>query len=61
MFPINHLLVFFLAYYFYILSIIGILFYQVEILDNFDRNILTLMQADASLSVGEIADRVALS
>jgi Lrp/AsnC family transcriptional regulator len=33
----------------------------VEILDNFDRNILALMQADASLSVGEIADRVALS
>jgi Lrp/AsnC family transcriptional regulator len=30
-------------------------------LDNFDRHILELMQADVSLSVGEIADRVALS
>jgi len=30
-------------------------------LDNFDRHILELMQADVSLSVGEIAERVALS
>ena len=30
-------------------------------LDNFDRHILDLMQSDASLSVGDIADRVALS
>ncbi len=30
-------------------------------MDNFDRNILELMQADASLSVGAIAERVALS
>jgi Lrp/AsnC family transcriptional regulator len=30
-------------------------------LDNFDRNILALIQADASLSVGDIAERVALS
>ena len=30
-------------------------------LDRFDRHILELMQADASLSVGDIADRVALS
>ena len=30
-------------------------------MDNFDRHILDLMQTDASLSVGNIADRVALS
>ena len=30
-------------------------------MDNFDRKILDLMQSDASLSVGDIADRVALS
>ena len=30
-------------------------------MDNFDRNILELLQTDASLSVGEIAERVALS
>ena len=30
-------------------------------MDNFDQKILGLMQRDASLSVGEIADRVALS
>ena len=30
-------------------------------MDNFDRNILELVQADAALSVGQIADRVALS
>lgn len=30
-------------------------------MDNFDRNILELMQTDASLSVGDIAERVALS
>lgn len=30
-------------------------------MDNFDRKILEIMQRDASLSVGEIADRVALS
>ncbi|MEP5837508.1 MAG: Lrp/AsnC family transcriptional regulator [Marinobacter sp.] len=30
-------------------------------MDNFDRNILALMQRDASLSVGDIAERVALS
>jgi Lrp/AsnC family transcriptional regulator len=30
-------------------------------MDNFDHKILELMQRDASLSVGEVADRVALS
>ena len=30
-------------------------------MDNFDHNILALMQTDVSLSVGEIAERVALS
>jgi len=30
-------------------------------MDNYDRNILQLMQVDASLSVGDIADKVALS
>jgi Lrp/AsnC family transcriptional regulator len=30
-------------------------------MDRFDQNILELMQADASLSVGDIAERVALS
>ena len=30
-------------------------------MDNFDHKILRLMQRDASLSVGEVADRVALS
>ena len=30
-------------------------------MDNFDRSILKLLQVDASLAVGEIADRVALS
>ncbi len=30
-------------------------------MDTFDRNILALMQADATLSVGDIAERVALS
>jgi len=30
-------------------------------MDNFDHKILALMQRDASLSVGEVADRVALS